>query len=144
MKALFVAACVAAVVAVSPTPADAASKVQIVKAYYNSPGTDNRSLSSLNAEYIVVKNTDTVKRSLSGWTLRDVANHVYTFKSFSLMPGKSVTIHTGNGTNTGSHLYWGSGNYIWNNTGDTATLKNSSGVFADSCKWGSTGSYVSC
>src|SRR5688572_17331920 len=135
MKALLVAVLGICLFASSVTPADAASKVQIVKAYYNSPGTDTRSATSLNQEYIVVKNNDSVKRSLTGWTLRDVANHVYTFKTFSLAPGVSVTIHTGRGTNTGSHLYWGSGNYIWNNTGDTAYLKNSSGVLADSCKW---------
>lgn len=144
MKALFVAVCVAVVVAVSPAPADAASKVQIVKAYYNSPGDDTRSNTSLNAEYVVVKNTDTVKRTLTGWTLRDVSGYVYKFPTFALAAGKSVTVHTGKGTNSGSHLYWNRTSYVWNNTGDTATLKNSSAVFADTCKWGSTGSYISC
>jgi hypothetical protein len=32
-------------------------------------------------------------------------------------------------------VYWGSGNYIWNNTGDTATLRNASGKTLDTCSW---------
>ena len=144
MKKLFVAACVVLQLTVFLKPADAASKVQIVKAYVNSPGTDDRSLKSLNAEYIVVKNADSVKRSLTGWTLRDAAGATYKFSTLSLAPGASVTVHTGTGTNSGSHRYWGLSNYVWNNSGDIATLKNSSGVFADSCKWGSVSSYVTC
>lgn len=31
------------------------------------------------------------------------------------------------------NVYWGSGNYIWNNTGDTATLRNASGKTVDTC-----------
>jgi hypothetical protein len=48
-----------------------------------------------------------VTRTLTGWTVRDLANHVYTFTSFKLAPGQSVTLHTGKGTNTSSYLYWG-------------------------------------
>ena len=42
------------------------------------------------------------------------------------------------------NLYWGSRAYIWNNTGDTAYLKNSVGTLKDSCGWGSVASYVLC
>ncbi len=55
-----------------------------------------------------------------------------------------LTLHTGSGGNTAWHRYWGSGGYVWNNTGDTAILKNSSGTRIDSCSWGSSGDYVSC
>jgi hypothetical protein len=53
-------------------------------------------------------------------------------------------VHTGSGTNfkpNTQHVYWKSGNYIWNNTGDTATLRSSSGRVYDACSWG-TGSGV--
>ena len=125
-------------------PAEAASSLQFGRIYYNSPGTDTRSNTSLNAEWAIVKNVSSSTRCLTGWTVRDVAGHVYTFGSFCLGPSKYVYLHTGSGTNSASHRYWRSGNYIWNNTGDTAYLRNGSGTLMDSCKWGSSGSYTYC
>jgi hypothetical protein len=134
------AAIVPAAAAHASTPS-----IMITKVYVNSPGTDNRSSSSLNAEYVVLKNTTTKSINLKGWTVRDRSSHIYTFGTFSLAAGKSVTLHTGKGTNTSANRYWGSGNYIWNNTGDTAYVrKPSSSTNVDTCKWGSVGSYVNC
>jgi hypothetical protein len=45
-------------------------------------------------------------------------------------------LHTGKGTNTTTNRYWGSGNYIWNNNGDAAYLRNASGKAVDNCSWG--------
>jgi len=44
-----------------------------------------------------------------------------------LAAGAMVTVHTGAGTNTATALYWGLGASVWNNTGDTATLKRPDG-----------------
>jgi hypothetical protein len=127
-------------------PAQAATPaIQITKVYYNSPGTDNRSNSSLNAEYVKLTNRRSSAINLKYWTLRDKASHVYRFSGdFRLASGASVYIHTGKGTNTSTHRYWGSGAYIWNNTGDAAYLRNSAGTLIDSCSWGSSGSYTNC
>jgi hypothetical protein len=142
-KATAVLVGAAALIAIGGS-AQAASKIQIYRVYYNSPGTDDRSNASLNAEYVVLKNTDSVSRSLKSWTLRDKSGHIYTFPTFTLGAQKYVTIHTGRGTNTSAHRYWGSGAYIWNNTGDTAYLRWPGGTLADSCGWGSTGSAKYC
>ena len=125
-------------------PANAAGAIQFRKIYYDQPGSD-RPVSNykLNREYVVIKNTGMITRTLTGWTVRDRANHVYTFPSFKLGAGKSVTLHTGKGTNTSSHLYWGKGWYIWNNTGDKATLRNS-GTISDTCTWGDGIGYKYC
>ncbi|SBT49170.1 lamin tail domain-containing protein [Micromonospora auratinigra] len=127
-------------------PAQAATPaVLISKVYYNSPGTDDRSNSSLNAEYVRLTNKRSYTINLKYWTLRDRSSHVYKFSGdFRLAAGASVYIHTGKGTNTATHRYWGSGAYIWNNTGDTAYLRNSAGTSIDSCSWGSSGSYTYC
>ncbi|MET8906451.1 lamin tail domain-containing protein [Micromonospora sp. NPDC004551] len=127
-------------------PAQAATPaVMITKAYYNSPGSDTGSNTSLNAEYVRLTNKRSSTINLKYWTLRDKSNHVYKFASdFKLGAGASVYIHTGKGTNTSTHRYWGSGAYIWNNTGDTAYLRNSAGTAIDSCSWGSSGSYTNC
>jgi hypothetical protein len=142
-----VAAFVAAlfIVALSAPQANAASSIQFRRIQYDSPGSDNRTNASLNAEYVVLKNVTTRNISITNWTVRDAANHVYKFGTFTLGAGKSVTLHTGKGTNSSTHRYWGSGNYVWNNTGDTATLKTPSGTTAYTCKWTSVGSgYKNC
>ena len=127
-------------------PAQAATpKLHFTKAYVNSPGSDTRTNTSLNAEYVRIKNSSTTSTyTLTGYTIRDKSAHIYKFPTFKLKPGASVTLHTGSGTNTGSHLYWRSRAYIWNNTGDTAYLRTSAGTFKDSCTWGTVGSYVLC
>ncbi|MFG3603614.1 lamin tail domain-containing protein [Micromonospora chersina] len=127
-------------------PAQAATPaVMITKVYYNSPGSDTGSNTSLNAEYVQLTNKRSTSINLKYWTLRDKSNHVYKFTTnWYLKAGASVVIHTGKGTNTSSHLYWGSGAYIWNNSGDAAYLRNSAGTGIDSCSWGSSGSYTNC
>ena len=46
---------------------------------------------------------------------------------------------------TAAHRYWGASSYVWNNTGDKATLKNNAGAKVDTCTWGSSGpGYTSC
>ncbi|MDG4794426.1 lamin tail domain-containing protein [Micromonospora sp. WMMD1082] len=118
-------------------PAQAATPaIEITKVYYDSPGVDNRSKASLNAEYVKLTNRRARTINLKNWTLRDKANHVYTFSgNVKLAKGKSIVIRTGKGKNTASTRYWGSGNYIWNNTGDTAYLRNASGKLIDKCAW---------
>ncbi|MFF0722289.1 lamin tail domain-containing protein [Micromonospora sp. NPDC003816] len=128
-------------------PAQAATPaIEITKVYYDSPGTDTRSNASLNAEYVKLTNRRARTINLKNWTLRDKANHVYTFSGdVKLAKGKSVVIRTGKGTNTAKNRYWGSGNYVWNNNGDTAYLRNASGKLIDKCAWSKKGKgYTAC
>jgi len=113
----------------------AASTVRISSVQFDSPGSDNRSNSSLNAEWVRIHNYGTQRRTLTGWTLRDTSRHVYRFPSFSLAAGASVRVHTGRGTNSATNLYWGSRAYIWNNTGDKATLENTAGTTMSTRSW---------
>jgi hypothetical protein len=126
------------------TPAEAASAIQINRVQYNSPGTDNRTNASLNAEWVLLTNTSSKSVQLKNYKLRDKTGYTYTFGSFTLGGKKSVTLHTGKGTNTTSHRYWGRGSYVWNNDGDTAYLRYPSGSTADSCSWGRGGSIKYC
>jgi len=139
------AALVAVVAPIGMTGAEAASSLQLGKIQYDSPGTDTRSNISLNAEYVTIKNVGSTSRSLTGFTVRDAQNHVYTFGSFTLRAGKVVRLHTGRGTNTATDRYWGRSAYIWNNTGDKATLKNRAGSTVDTCGWSSRAlGYIYC
>ncbi|MGW2090285.1 lamin tail domain-containing protein [Streptomyces sp. NPDC001880] len=74
----------------------------------------------------------------NAWVLVDASNHKYTFGSYTLGKGKTVTIRTGKGKNTATNLYQNRGAYVWNNDKDTATLKKSNGSKVDSCSYNST------
>lgn len=136
---------VASAATTTTAAAAAVPNVRFSKVYYNSPGSDTRSNASLNAEYVQVTNRGRTAVSVTGWTVKDAAGHTYKL-SGTLAAGKTVVIHTGKGTNgkPAKHVYWGSGNYIWNNTGDTATLRTKTGTVVHTCKWGSTGSVTLC
>lgn len=127
---------VAASLAVAGPAQAATPTLRFNAVQYDSPGKDTRSNASLNAEWIQVINTGSKAVSLKGWKIVD-KSRTYTFGSVTIAArGGKVTLHTGKGTNTKTSLYWNSGNYVWNNTGDTATLKTSAGKVHDTCKWG--------
>ncbi|MFE7515448.1 lamin tail domain-containing protein [Streptomyces sp. NPDC057540] len=121
-----------------PSQAQAAGSVHLYKIYYDSPGSDNRSNSSLNGEYVQIRNTTGAAVSLRGWTLTDASNHKYTFGNYTLGKGKIVTVRTGRGTNTSANVYQNRGAYVWNNDRDTAKLRKSNGTTVDTCSYNST------
>jgi hypothetical protein len=135
----------ALVISVLALPAQALAAIKIHKIYFDSPGADNGGNASLNAEYIVIKNTGSTRVGIGGWTIRDLSNHVYRFPAgFRVAAGTKVTLHTGSGTNTLHHRYWRQDNYVWNNDGDTAKLKRANGTLADSCSYTGAGDYIFC
>ncbi len=73
-------------------------------------------------EWVLIEGTGT---DITNWTLSDLANHTYTFSEFVI--NGSVFVHTGSGENNETDVFWGSGTAIWNNGGDTATLRNENG-----------------
>ncbi len=120
------------------SPAQAANRMQIHEIYYNSPGPDTGSNSSLNHEWVQLHNTSASRINLTGWTLRDKQSHVYTFGTYTIKAHGYVKIHTGSGTNTQTDRYWGRHWYVWNNTGDQATIKNRTGTVIDQCSYTGT------
>jgi hypothetical protein len=129
----------------SAAQVSAASCVSIYRIQYDSPGSDTGSNSSLNAEWIQLKNACTKSQAFSGWKVKDLAGHTYTFGTYALGASSKVRIHTGHGTNTSTDRYWNQGSYIWNNTGDTAYLKNGAGTTVNTCMYsGGSPGYVYC
>ncbi|MFL6139194.1 MAG: lamin tail domain-containing protein [Frankiaceae bacterium] len=143
--ALVTAAAALIPLAAPTTPALAASPVTLGRIYYDSPGTDTGSSTSLNAEWFTVRNTGTRTVNLAGWTVRDASGHVFRFGTFYLRAGYRVRVHTGEGTGTSANRYWNRAWYVWNNTGDKATMRNAGGTYVDSCAWSSKGAgYIDC
>lgn len=121
------------------------SPIQFGRIQYNSPGADLATNASRNGEYVAIRNLGTAARSLTGWTVRDAAGHVYKFGTFTLGAGKSVALRTGKGTNTSTTRYWGLGQHVWNNGGDKAYLRTAAGTGMDYCAWASSGlGYKNC
>jgi hypothetical protein len=96
--------------------------LRIARIVANPPGPD------IYSERVLVQNDTSAAIDLTGWTLRDLADHVFTFPAFTLESGFAVAVWTGVGTNNQDNLYWGRHAAVWNNTGDTASLRDPGGT----------------
>ncbi|MFK0223911.1 lamin tail domain-containing protein [Streptomyces vinaceus] len=132
------AAITAAAVALLPGQAHAAGTLRIAKVWYDSPGSDTGTNTSLNGEWVQITNGTSAAVNIKGWTLSDASNHVYTFATYTLGAGKTVTVKTGKGTNTATALYQQRAAYVWNNDKDTATLRRADKTIHHTCTYNST------
>ena len=101
--------------------------VKITAIYFDSPGPDNGGDTSLNHEWVKIANTSKTTATLSGWVLVDASHNRYTVPCVQAEGRPKGAVHTGHGHDGVHNLYQDSGSYIWNNTGDTATLKAGNG-----------------
>lgn len=111
------------------------SSVVLGAVQYDSPGLDNRSNRSLNAEWVTVTNTGRNAVDLNGWRLSNDARQSYRFHHLRLEGHKSVRVHSGTGRDTNRDVYQDRRNYVWADV-DTATLRDSRGHVVDSTSWG--------
>jgi len=136
IRSILIASLLAAGIILSPSSQSSASAaycIGIYRIYYNSPGTDDGSNSSLNAEYVMLHNSCSTSRSLTSWKVKDLAGHTYTFGSYTLGGGSYVKVRTRKGTDTATSRYQGRSWYVWNNDKDTAYLYSTTGVKIDTC-----------
>jgi endonuclease YncB( thermonuclease family) len=91
---------------------------------YNAMGDDRE---NLNDEYIEFRNKCTYPVQLGGWTVEDVAGHIYVFPEFTAQSKEKFKLITGVGNDTMSDLYWNRTKPIWNNAGDTMDMRNDKG-----------------
>ena len=97
----------------------------VTEIHEDAEGNDNE---NTNDEYIVFENTGDSAIDLNSWSVSDEANHTYYFPDgFVVDAGQQVTLYTGSGEDTETELYWGSNSAIWNNGGDTVTVKDETG-----------------
>ena len=133
---IFASVCLVSVGIMPPVSTEAAPPFKIVKIFFDSPGSpDKLNPTSLNAEYVSIKNMTLKTLNLKGWKVVDAQGHAYLFPSFLLGPGKIVALHSGTGINNAGNVYWKSGNFIWNNDTDTAILRHPNGTIVNRCKY---------
>lgn len=84
-----------------------------------------------NPEYVAIQNQGSQAVQLLNWTLRDDANHVFTFPNFSIQPGQTCRIYTDEDHPEWCGFNYGSGSPIWNNDGDCGELRNAQDQVVD-------------
>jgi len=103
-------------------------KLKIININYDAEGNDNE---NLNDEWVEIKNVEIIPVNMKDFTLKDKANHIFTFPEFILNSNATVKIYSGCGENNFTSLYWCSFGTIWNNDTDTAYLCDSNGNLID-------------
>ena len=110
--------------------AGASVALEIVDIRANAPGNDQE---NPNGEWIEVANRGDTPVQMAEYTLKDEANHIYTFGNFTLQPGQTFKLYSGQGQDGASELFWGLvGDSVWNNGSDTAFLRDAEGALVDS------------
>ncbi len=96
----------------------------------NAPGDDRE---NPNGEWVEFVNQGDQAVSMRGYTLKDEANNIYTFGDFTVRPGRTFRLYSGQGEDSGLALYWGLvGESVWNNSADSAFLRDAEGALVDS------------
>jgi competence protein ComEC len=112
-----------------------ASSIHISATQFDAPGDDRV---NLNGEWVQLTNKGDDTVLIAGWTLSDKSQSaLYTFPAILLVPGESVTIHTGSGILNNTAVFMGKTEPVWGNSGDIAILKDGSGTIIDQRSEGS-------
>lgn len=134
---------VVVVLLIAAAPVSAA--VRITRIHFDPPGNDARA--SLNEEYVIIKNLGEKLKRITGWRVHDAGrDHTYVFGSTRLESKECVVLRTGPGPDGRSlggipgcvgqrDRHWDLDNYVWNNDGDKATLKNRDRDVIDTCAY---------
>jgi phosphatidylserine/phosphatidylglycerophosphate/cardiolipin synthase-like enzyme len=114
----------------TPTPTNTpqpgtTGDIRITYIYYDGAGSQEPD------EYVRIQNYDSRSIQMDSWTLRDEANHVFTFPNYLMEPGQVCRIYTNEDHPEWCGFNYGSGSAIWNNGGDCAELRNSTGTTID-------------
>lgn len=90
---------------------------------YDAEGVDEF---NLNEEFVTFRNICEAKIDLSNWVVQD-SSEAYVFSDFVLGPEAAVTLHSGQGQDSDTHIYWGNELSVWDDKSDTLYLRNSNG-----------------
>ncbi len=100
-----------------PTPTASLPGIGCVRfagSQFDPPGDDRE---VLNEEWVRISNQCAQAKAIGNWRIKDEGSiHTYRFPAgLQISGGKSLTLHTGCGTNTTRHRYWCFAGAIWNN-----------------------------
>lgn len=115
--------------------------IRFTSVRYNPWGADTAA--NVNQEWFVLKNYGSSVADLSelNYVVEDAQGTEFHFTSHPviLAPGQSVTVHSGQGTDSPGHTYWDLGYHVWGNSADSATLyqgdPDNGGFREDRVRW---------
>lgn len=108
-----------------PTATPTAGNVKITNIFYDGTGTAEPD------EYVEIQNEGAQAVQLQDWSLSDEGNHIFTFPAYVMQPTQICRIYTNEDHPEWCGFNYGRGDAIWNNTGDTATLRDGMGNVID-------------
>lgn len=79
------------------------------------------------AERVVLENACPFALNMTGWKVKDEATNTYKFPAFALGASMLITVHSGNGTDNATDLYWNHSTAVWNDQGDRLFITDSGG-----------------
>jgi hypothetical protein len=106
-------------------PVRETGNVEIIEVFFDGSGSQEPD------EYVAILNVDNFSIQLQGWTLRDNAALVYTFPSFEIHPFQACRVYTNEDHPGWCGFSYDSATPIWNDNGDTATLRDGNGTLID-------------
>ena len=92
----------------------------------------------MQAEQVLLHNDGDTAVELGGWMLHDAARqpHIYSFApTRRLLAGATLRLWSGRGSDDAGNAYWGRRRAVWNNTGDTAILRDPDGAERARASW---------
>jgi len=81
----------------------------------------------ITAEGVELRNVSGGMVDLSGWTIREAGGKVFTFPDVGLFDGGRVIVFTRAGENTPLALFWGLGEAVWDDAGQSITIVDGEG-----------------
>lgn len=100
-------------------------RLHVAEIQADSPGPAGENLTE---EYVTFVNEGEESLDLSGWRVEDAVGHRYEFAADTTLPaGGTITLRTGQGTDTETDVYWGYERAVWNNTWDTVHVFDDDG-----------------
>ena len=99
--------------------------MKITNIFYDGSGTTEPD------EYVEIQNEGAQAVQLQGWSLSDESNHIFTFPASVMQPTQICRVYTNEDHPEWCGFNYGSGDAIWNNSGDTATLRDGQGNIID-------------
>ena len=80
-----------------------------------------RGIGSLESELVIIQNDGDEAVAMKGWIIKEGQGTGFVFPEITLYPGGSIQVHSGQGVDSASDLFWGRSEPAWK-SGDLAAL----------------------
>lgn len=104
----------------------------IIRINYDAAGDDSK---NMNDEYIIFTNNSGEDINIGGWTVKDSGTSIYEFKKYIFKDDSEIILFSGSGNDGENKFYWNSKMPVWNNSGDTLYLRDSSGLLVETLSY---------